>query len=440
VLPLLRLGYAVESVKNENIVIPAAIGIALVAVPTWMAIQEWDDHDRSNKVIAPDLARNYLESCAPNAILFTFGDNDTYPLWYAQEVQGLRPDVRVINYSLLGIDWYINQLRYKVNQSAPIDVIWSKEQIEGEKLNYAIVDKRVPSTIDLLDAMKNWVGTTDMGRMYNAQGEFLPLIPSNKFSLPVDLQKARASGAIGANDANPLDTLQFEINRNYLLKNDLAVLAVIATSNWDRPIYFTSPFNQLGFENFLRRDGMAYRLVPVANERVNGDWAFEKLMKEFRFGNADKPGVYFDEENRRHLNNIRNAFADVAMDMANRGKMDSAKQLLAKIDAGMLQENIPYGLVSRYNQHNETSLMLLQAAYLTGEDVLVKKISEAVRKDLNEQMAYYEAIGDKRAEGLNYEIQYALRLQGMLNQMEQFLKPANPEQPAVINNAPDSQR
>ena len=96
-----------------------------------MASQEWDDHDRSNKVLARDLATDYLESCAPNAIVISFGDNDTYPLWYAQEVEGVRKDIRVINSSLLGTDWYINQLRYKVNESAPIDPIWSAAQIEG---------------------------------------------------------------------------------------------------------------------------------------------------------------------------------------------------------------------------------------------------------------------------------------------------------------------
>src|SRR5690606_35200996 len=107
--------------------------ICLLAVPVWMAIQEWDDHDRSQKYLARDLGANYLESTAPNSILFTFGDNDTYPLWYAQEVEGVREDVRAVNYSLLGTDWYINQLRYAINESAPVDVIFSKEHIQGSK-------------------------------------------------------------------------------------------------------------------------------------------------------------------------------------------------------------------------------------------------------------------------------------------------------------------
>jgi hypothetical protein len=132
-LGVLQIKDWLAKVAGANIAPTLATTVCLLAVPAIMAQQEWDDHDRSKKVIARDLAKDYLESCAPNAILFTFGDNDTYPLWYAQEVEGIRPDIRVINSSLLGIDWYINQLRYKVNQSDAIDVIWSADQIEGRK-------------------------------------------------------------------------------------------------------------------------------------------------------------------------------------------------------------------------------------------------------------------------------------------------------------------
>jgi hypothetical protein len=139
--------------------------VCLLAVPVLMAQQEWDDHDRSQKQLPRDLAKDYLESCAPNAILFTYGDNDTYPLWYAQEVEGIRPDIRVVNFSLLGIDWYINELRYKVNQSDPVDVIWTPEQIEGGKRDYVVYrpQANIPENMyyDLYDMMKNYVGSDD---------------------------------------------------------------------------------------------------------------------------------------------------------------------------------------------------------------------------------------------------------------------------------------
>lgn len=137
-----------------------ATSVVCLLVPVLMAQQEWDDHDRSEKTTAPDLARAYLESCAPNAIIFTFGDNDTYPLWYAQEVEGVRPDIRVINNSLLGIDWYINQLRYKVNDADSIDVLWTPEQIEGHNREYLRFRQQGDANeyYDLYDVMKNVLG------------------------------------------------------------------------------------------------------------------------------------------------------------------------------------------------------------------------------------------------------------------------------------------
>jgi hypothetical protein len=191
--------------------------LCLLAVPVLMASQEWDDHDRSKKTIAPDLASNYLESCAPNAILFTVGDNDTYPLWYAQEVKGIRPDVRVINTSLLGTDWYINQLRYKVNESDPIDVIWTADQIAGDKRNvvYHIPTGEGADTVyaDLYDQMKNQAGSEDPNKMYRAQnGELLSYIYVNQFSVPVDKNIVRTNGTVQPNDS-VLNAVRFKMDK-----------------------------------------------------------------------------------------------------------------------------------------------------------------------------------------------------------------------------------
>ena len=156
----------IKKLRTANFIAGAA---CFVLVPVIMANQEWDDHDRSNKVLARDLATDYLESCAPNAILISFGDNDTYPLWYAQEVQGIRPDVRVINSSLLGTDWYINQLRYKVNQSDPIDPIWSAAQIEGANRDAIFNAPKAgidPNQyMDLYTMMKDYAGSDDPNKM-----------------------------------------------------------------------------------------------------------------------------------------------------------------------------------------------------------------------------------------------------------------------------------
>ena len=164
-LGVLQIKEWLQNKLSANIATAIAFVACLLAVPVLMGQQEWDDHDRGKKVLARDLAKDYLESCAPNAILFTYGDNDTYPLWYAQEVEGIRPDIRVINNSLLGIDWYINQLRYKVNQSDSIDVIWDAEKIQGNNRNYVYINPRQDlsqeSFYDAYTIMKDFVGSDD---------------------------------------------------------------------------------------------------------------------------------------------------------------------------------------------------------------------------------------------------------------------------------------
>ncbi|MFZ2784543.1 MAG: DUF2723 domain-containing protein [Sediminibacterium sp.] len=408
------IGLGVLSVRDwfsrklsQPIAASLATIICLLAVPVLMAQQEWNDHDRSKKLLSVDLARDYLESCAPNAILFTFGDNDTYPLWYAQEVEGVRPDIRVINYSLLGIDWYINVLRYKVNQSAPIDVIWSAEQIEGGKRDYALYRPKpgIPEDryYDLYDLMKNYVGSDDPTKMEDrGNGDALSTFPVRRFSVPVDKAQVLQNKTVNPADS-VVSELRFELPKQSMMKNDMAVLNIIAAAKWSRPIYFTSPSVDLGFDQFLRRDGLSYRLVPVQDSRVNTDWMKERAMNVFKAGNADLKGVYFDEENRRHLNTIRSAYAELAIDLAGKGRKAEAVQVLEKVDKMMDEENFPYGMTSRGNMHNRNSLMFLEACYLADAKELIKKVTASVKKDLQQQVKYYNTLTGRKAEMMDDE-------------------------------------
>ncbi len=428
----------------------AAFG-CLLAVPVIMGSQEWDDHDRSKKLLAVDLAKDYLESCAPNAILFTFGDNDTYPLWFAQEVEGIRPDVRVVNNSLLGIDWYINQLRYKINQSDPIDVILTPEQIQGRNRDYVVYNPRPdlnPNTYnDLYDVMKNVVGSDDPRMKVAVQsGETINYIPSKKFKIPVNEAFVRQNKTVNATDTVASE-LDFEIpeKKNYIMKNDLAMLNIIAANQWKRPIYFTATFSgsELGFGQYLRKDGLSYRLVPVKNNSgVNTDWMVDKLMNKFGFGGANIKGVYFDEQNRLHLNSIRMAYAEAAANLADNNRKEDAIKLLNKADKGILNENHPYAMVSRNNQHNYFTFKFLEAAYKANDMELANRVSAALHKDFNQQMAYYSSLPDYRQETLKSEIQGAQQLSQMLSMMDAQYKGSqlNPgsEQSPVIRNAPDT--
>jgi len=407
--------------KNERIV-NLSTTVVCLAVPVLMAQQVWDDHDRSNKTTAPDIAKDYLESCAPNAIIFTFGDNDTYPLWYAQEVEGVRPDIRVINNSLLGIDWYINQLRYKVNEADSIDMIWDADKIMGNNRNYVVYSPKPGISqnafYDLYDMMKNYVGSDDPSKMDNSRGEPLNAFPVTKVTVPVDREVVLKNGT-----ANPTDSIltefRFELPQRALMKNDLIILNIIAANKWKRPIYFTSPIGELGFGQYLRKDGIAYRLVPVVNKfsqmnwvvdqslRQNGlggtqirdnnsDLMFKNLMTKYEFGGADKKGVYFDEENRRHILNIRAIFGEAAGNLADIGRKEDAQKLIDKVETGINPENLPYAMASRYNSHNQTALVYLEACYKAGKTELAEKVRKEVRKDLEQQAKYYNYIRDNK--------------------------------------------
>ncbi|HEX6845898.1 MAG TPA: hypothetical protein VF144_02915, partial [Chitinophagaceae bacterium] len=372
---------------NERLINIGAAVLCMIA-PILMANQEWDDHDRSKKTLARDDAKNYLESCAPNAILFCFGDNDTYPLWYAQEVERIRPDIRIVNTSLLGIDWYINQLRYKINESDSIDVIWRPDQIIGDKLQYLqyMANDKVPQDqyYPLYDVMKNVIGN-------QADPRFLPI---NKFKVPVDTALVRKNGTVTNEDPVTTEML-FELPNRIITRDQLIILNIIATNQWKRPIYFTSTQVGMGLNQFLRREGLTFRLIPLkSNTDVNVEPMYENMMKKFTNGHADVKGVYFDEENRRHLYQIRQSFADLARELLARGKKDSAKAVVLKADQLIPDTNMPYGIPSRYEMHNRASWALMEAAYGSGATDLAKKINAALNKDFDQHLEYFASLGD----------------------------------------------
>jgi hypothetical protein len=412
---------AVSSNGRNDRVANIATTLICLAVPLIMAANKWDDHDRSGKTTAPDPARNYLESCAPNAIIFTFGDNDTYPLWYAQEVEGVRPDIRVINNSLLGIDWYINQLRYQVNKADSVDVLWTPEQIEGHNREFLRYREQGEANAyyDLYDVMKNVLGKPNIdpetGRDVG-YGSF----PVSKFQVPVDVDLVKKNGTVNPDDS-VLSVMQFQIPESKLqqglVRSDFIILNIIATNQWRRPIYFTALYGELGFGQYLRKDGLSYRLVPAVMGNPQGNWTvdqalrqaglggtqirpnnsevvFNNLMNKFKFGGAEDGRIYYDEENRRHLLNIRSLYAEAAGNLADKGRKGDAQKLLDKIESGLHPNSLPYAMVSRYNNHNQTSLIYLEAAYKAEKKDLADKVSAAIQKDLDQQMNYYAAMGE----------------------------------------------
>ncbi|MFY8165438.1 MAG: DUF2723 domain-containing protein, partial [Sediminibacterium sp.] len=321
-LGVLQIADWLKKIMTQKVAAILATVVCILAVPALMAQQEWDDHDRSQKTLPRDLARNYLESCPPNAILFSFGDNDTYPLWYAQEVEGIRPDVRVVVNSLLGSDWYMKELRYKVNKSDKFDLIFTEEQVAGNKLNaayYNALPEYGETTYHDLDSVLRYVVADPSGKyVASTQEGPVNIFPTHKFRLPVNKENAIASGIAKPTD-NILNELliDFNPNRQYILKNELAIYAILATSQFKRPICFTSTqeLKEMGLDKYVSQTGMAYQLVPMEGKTVNTDVAYKNIMTKFTFGNAKNPNVYFDEENRRHLNSMRMTMAQVAQSL-----------------------------------------------------------------------------------------------------------------------------
>ena len=399
--------------KGENIRTATITAFAIcILAPAVMAVEEWDDHDRSKKTLAPSMARNYLESCAPNAILFTFGDNDTYPLWYAQEVEGVRPDIRIINTSLLGIDWYVNQLRYKVNQSDPIDVVWTPEQISGLAYITFRPQGDQQRAYPLYEVMKNVIGPMLTGE---DKSQIQATFPVKKFVVPVDPTALQQYKVTNAADTT-LSQLIFELpeSKNYLTLDQLTLLNIISSNGWKRPIYFTSPYGELGFGQYLRKDGLTFRLVPVQTRLPQQNWMVDQalrgssirdnntnvmygnLINKFSSGGANIFGTYFDEENRRHLLSVRSVFAEAAGNMADQGRKEEANNLLNKAESLISPQNLPYAMAGRYNSHNQTALLYLEAAYKAGNTQLAEKLKTAIRKDLNDQKAYYDYMRNEK--------------------------------------------
>ncbi|MCS3797694.1 DUF2723 domain-containing protein [Niastella sp. OAS944] len=394
-----------EKITKASVATYAASALCLLAVPVLMAQQEWDDHDRSQKTLALDLAKNYLESCPPNAILFTAEDNDSYGLWYAQEVEGIRKDVRVVVSTLLGTDWSIDQLRYKVNDSDPFNVVFTPEQVAGDRLNVVYYNKmpgfEADKYYDLHDILKNVIASDDPRYTTTSEdGDVYHLYPTQKFSVPVDKKVVTANGTVNAND-NVVDSIHIDLSgKNFIFKNDLAILAVIAGNQWKRPVCFTnnSTAQDVGLDKYTRLNGLTYQLVPVENTNnagINTDLAYKNIMQKFDYGHANKKGVYFDEENRRRINTIKLAHAQVARGLALAGRKEEARKVLHRFDDEVSQANIPYGFTSnRGNMHNIFSLQFLESCYQAEDLTLANKVAASIKKDLQQQMRYYQTLGN----------------------------------------------
>ena len=423
----LALMFALGRGLKNSTVVAVIVALITIPVPILMGAVGWNDHNRSDRYTARDFASNYLESCEPNAILFTNGDNDTFPLWYAQEVEGIRTDVRVVNLSLLNTDWYINQMKRKVYTSDPVpfslgetkyrqgtrDVVFLDESRNTGQV-YVNVEQAISYIAD--DKNLRTVGG----------GEVVSVMPSKNFYVPVDKDFVIANGTVTeADSADIVDRLEWRIDRSYLLKNNLMQLDLLATNKWERPIYFavtTGPDSYISLDSYFRLVGLAYQLVPIkapesANPNmygsVNTEVMYNNVMNKFKWGGMDSDGqIYMDENNLRMTNNIRLQFANLADQLIAEEKIDKARTILDKSVEVMPDHNVPF---------DRLMLPIIQNYYKIGEDEKANAILEVVFDRFAENFEYYLSADVDKALNMRQDIQmsYAVlqRLNIFVNQM-----------------------
>ncbi|EPR72821.1 putative membrane protein [Winogradskyella psychrotolerans RS-3] len=398
-----------QSRIKTKLLAPVVTLACLIIVPGVLAANNWDDHDRSGKYTTNSMARKYLESCAPNAILFTIGDNDTFPLWYLQEIEGVRTDVRVVNTSLFQTDWYIDQMKRKAYESDPIPSQLTHNQYRGGTRDVIIRREITKDTLpikDFMDFVSSERPDTKFKYVAEKQGEDSSQYPkhllnSNYFptrsiSIPVNKEMVLKNGVVKQKDADKIeDNLYTQIEGSYIYKNRLLMLDIIANNNWERPIYFTGGAfgseDYIWLKDYLQLDGMCYKLVPIktavnkANPydmgRVDPDLMYD-MVKNWEWGGSGED-MYYDIETRRNGITYRGNLARLIEQLINDKKLDKAEEIADIAMAKMPVDKFGfYSLLEPY----------VSAYYEIGNVEKGRALYKDVAKKYQENLVYYSSL------------------------------------------------
>ena len=401
-----------DLMKKETASAIIATGLCLLLVPVVMAKENWDDHDRSERYTALAMARNYLGSCEKDAILFSMGDNDTFPLWYAQEVEGFRTDVRVVNLSYLGIDWYINQMKRKAYNSEPLPITTPTEKYRQGTRDFIPVgeDPKLKDRYTDVASLLAYVTNDAQKKKYGER--LMNIMPTKKYRLSIDAatkKKLVANGTVSPElESQIVDNIDWSVSKNFLSKADLIMIDLLANFNWDRPIHFTTTIGTAGFfglQNYFQLYGFTYRFVPVkATQRIPGltgsidtDILYENLMNKFEWGNIDNaPDMYLDYTNTRLIGNIRLYFTQLAEALAREGDNERALAVLDRI-----QEKLPANVI----EYNYIGPQMANLYYQLGEkdkgNVLAKHLMDVGVSD----MRYYLSFDASDASSIRQDLE-----------------------------------
>jgi hypothetical protein len=381
---------------QPKIAIPVVLVLSLLASPVVLASQNWDDHDRSNKDTAYTMAKAYLDSCEPNAILFTIGDNDTFPLWYMQEIEGYRTDVRIVNTSLFMTDWYIDQMKMKTHNSEPIPSSFNREQYKGSNRDYSLFVERTKEPL-LLDEMLKFIALDDeRAKIELNNGRKINYFPSKKVIYPIDKAAVIKNKAVSEKFYDSIvPAIEFEIKDDALYKNRLMMLDIVNQNNWKRPIYFTGgSFGEddyLWMKDYLQLDGMCFKLVPIKTPaespspmkmgQIDSEKMYNIVMK-WDWGNSGKPIIYHDPETRKNSISYRTNLARLMETLIIEGKKDKAEKV---IDLAM--EKMPIQYFEYYSMLEPFAM----GYYEVGKKEKAREIISQVIKKYQENLTFYNS-------------------------------------------------
>lgn len=377
----------------DKVVASGVTLISLIAVPALMASQNWDDHSRAHRYTARDFGQNYLASIKPGGVIFTNGDNDTYPLWYNQEVEGVGTDKRVCNLSYFQTDWYVTQMKRKAYESDPLPITFEYDQyVMGTRdVIYIVEDPRLKGkSIELgkaLDFVKSDDARTKITRADNAA-----YLPVRNLYMKVDKEAVIKNKVVEPELYDQIvDTMYITLKGGYITKDQLMLLDMLYNNNWKRPLYFAISVTgekHLGLDKYFSLEGLAYRIVPIESSGnnavskgiVNTDVMFDNLMHNFKFGNIKDPRVYVDENNRRMCTNLRSNFHRLATALIAEGKKDSAVKVLDYCLDELPKEKIPYGYFS---------IEIMKDYFKADNKEKGMELANTIVDDLEQELNYY---------------------------------------------------
>ena len=439
---------------KPSLVVALIVSVVCLLIPIQMASQTWDDHDRSDRYMARDFGQNYLMSLqeSGNPIIYTNGDNDTFPLWYNQETEGFRTDARTCNLSYLNTDWYIDQMKRPAYDSPSLPITWDRmDYVEGTN-EYITVNPEYKKSIDALyaQAEKEALAGNPEAKI-NVQKEFgenpyelknilkywvrnknqeMRVIPTDSVVIKVDKEAVRRSGMLIPGDSIP-DYMPIKLRTkdnqgNYhpkraLYKSELMMLEMLAEANWERPIYIAVSVgqeNQLGLDNYFIQEGLTYRFTPFDTNKtgvkIDSEKMYDNLMNKFKFGGIDKPGIYIDENAMRMCYSHRRIFSQLIGQLLTEGKNDKARAALEYAEKMIPAENVPY-------DWQNGALQMAEAWYKLGESEKGDHIIQALADKAVEYMTWYMSLDNGRflISSREYEYHWAL-LNEEVKKMEQY--------------------